>query len=318
METLCITRTYEEILPIIEKFGPDENEYHAFNQFVNSITDEREISMLIELMKPVLNENSMFGHAFSKPFGYAGDYLLIEKMYQQHISPDPRYCKWDKFYHSQEAAKAVRNRKVYFVKILEELCRRKYGSKNVLILGSGPASDVNEFLIRNSQEDITFDLLDIDQRAIDYASKKNEKFLDKINFTRMNVLRFLPDKKYDLVWSAGLFDYLNNRLFVGLVNKFKHNLKVNGEMIIGNFSPYNPRRVQEVICAWALILRSAHHLMQLAREAGIPTNTIRVDKEPLGINLFLRMTPNGAMPLYTGRRKRTVSHKRAYAEVDGV
>lgn len=290
MKTLSISKRLMDVISIVEKFGPDKGEYAILNKAVNDITSKEEVDTLIELVKPMLNEQTMFGHAYSKPFGYAGDFLLIEKMYKKQVSDDPRFRKWDLYYHSQEAAKAVRNRKTYFVKILEELYARKKGEPiEILILGCGPATDVYEFFSRNPKANVKFDLLDIDQRAIDYATQKNKKFLDRISFIRMNVLRFKPNKKYDLVWSAGLFDYLNDRLFTGLVSRYKHFMKEDGEMIIGNFSPYNPRKAQEILCDWYLILRDSDHLTQIALNAGVPIDAVYVDKEPLGINLFLRI-----------------------------
>lgn len=293
METLTVSKKLLEVMTIIEKLGPEESDYPIINKIVDNIKNEEDEQIFRELIKPMLNQNSLYGHTYLKPFGYAGDYLLIEKLYQKHMSEDARYYKWDKYYHSHDATEAVRNRKTYFVKTMQQLCFRKSGALQILILGSGPATDVNEFLCKNPEADVTFDLLDIDQRAIDYASNKNKKFLDKINFIRMNVLRFTPDKKYDLIWSAGLFDYLNDRIFTGLLNRYKNNLKKSGEMIIGNFSPANPtRKVMEIICQWYLIHRSSQQLRQLAVKAGIPRQIIKVDKEPLGINLFLRIKPD--------------------------
>ena len=61
-------------------------------------------------------------------------------------------------------------------------------------------------------------------------------------------------------------------------------------MIIGNFSTENPtQRVMEVIGEWYLNHRSREHLKRLAKDAGISDQFIDVDKEPLGINLFLRV-----------------------------
>ncbi len=293
MERLTMNKKLFDLMTIIEKMGPDESEYPIINKLVESIKNEEDEQLFRDLATPMLDQSTLLGHGFVKPFGYAGDYLLIEKIYKKYISEDVRYYKWDKYYHSLEAASAVRNRKTYFVKTMQQLCFRKSGALQVLILGSGPATDVHEFLCKKPDADVTFDLLDIDQRAIDYASDKNKKFLSKINFVRMNVLRFAPDKKYDLIWSAGLFDYLNDRIFTGLLNRYKNNLKKDGEMIIGNFSPLNPtRKVMEIICQWYLIHRTSQQLRQLAVKAGIHRHIIEVDKEPLGINLFLRIKPD--------------------------
>jgi extracellular factor (EF) 3-hydroxypalmitic acid methyl ester biosynthesis protein len=293
MKTVTLERQMPYFLEMLLKSGPEESEYQIINDMVNNIKDEKEAQLFRKLIEPVLNENTLYGYTYLKPLGYAGDFMLIERMYQEYVSKDPKWEKWDIYYHSHEATKAVRNRKKYFVKIMEQLISKSSGPVNVLILGSGPATDVHDFFLRNPKADVAFDLLDIDQRAIDYAIEKNNMFLHKINFTRMNVLRFQPYKKYDLIWSAGLFDYLNDRLFTGLINRFKNNLKHDGEMIIGNFSQNNPtQRVMEVIGEWFLNHRSSKHLTQLAMNGGISYDQIYVDKEPLGINLFLRIEAN--------------------------
>ena len=292
METINVGKEQLQLLAIIEEMGPDSAIYPFLNTYINKISTKEDIAMFKEAFRPVLDEDTLFGYTLRKPLGYAGDYMLIEMMYNRHLSANPRLCNWDKYYHSQEAVKAVLNRKTYFVNAMEEIYNRNNAKTEVLILGSGPAADVHEFFSRNPNANVNFDLLDIDQRAIDYASLKNTNYLDRISFMKMNVLRFQPEKKYDLIWSAGLFDYLNDRYFQNLLMRYKNNLKKDGEMIIGNFSTANPtRRVMEIIGEWYLLHRNEQHLLYLANEADIPSDFLDVEKEPLGINLFLRIKP---------------------------
>jgi len=282
-----------EILRILANNGPDESEYQLFDNIINQVDNEKEGQMFRELMSPILEKESIFGHTFQKPYGYAGDYFLIEKIYQLHESDDPAIKKWDRFYHSHEACVAVINRKTYFLNKLEELHQRNKEAR-VLILGSGPATDVFEF--NSSQEEagiensLRFDLLDIDQGALDYAAKKNERYVDNIEFVRTNVMKYSTDEKYDLIWSAGLFDYLNDKYFTVLLAQFQDNLREEGQIIVGNFSPSNPtKRIMEVMGDWILNYRDEEHLISLAEKAGIVASRCTVEKEPLGINLFLKI-----------------------------
>lgn len=292
MKTLNVSKSQMYLLDIIERMGPEKDEYAFLNSFLNKIKEKKEAMLFREFFKPVLNEHTLCGYTYLKPLGYAGDYKLIEMIYKKHISELYYYSKWDRFYHSQEATKAVLNRKKFFVSTLEQIYAEKKKPLKVLILGCGPASDVHEFYLKNPFANVSFDLLDIDQRAIDYATDKNVASLNKINFLKMNVLRFSTTKKYDLIWSAGLFDYLNDKYFTNLLKRFKDNLEKDGEMIIGNFSTNNPSRIgMEVMCEWFLIHRDENQLLQFGREAGIPQFCMEVDKEPLGINLFLRIKP---------------------------
>lgn len=297
MKTLTTGNQQVNLSNVITNGGPLECEYELLNQYVNGLSCDEEIRFFRNQFQSVLVPETLYGHTYLKPFGYAGDFLLIEKIYQHFVTNNPAYKSWDEHFHTHISIKAVINRKTFFLKVLEEMA---YSGKpvRVLILGSGPATDVHEFFERNPEAPVSFDLLDIDQRSIDFAQEKNRLFLDRITFRKMNVLRFLPSGKYDLIWSAGLFDYLNDRVFVTLINRFKNYLNPDGEMIIGNFSPYNPsRKCMEIMVEWFLIHRSNADLLKLAHEAGIPLNAVYVDQEPLGINLFLRMSKKINVPV---------------------
>lgn len=214
--------------------------YHVLNEYIDGL-DEAQWKAIAasELREVFRTEHTIFGHALEKPFGYAGDYLLIEKIYNHHISHDRFEC-WDRYCHSHAATQAVRNRKSYFVQKMKDLNRTVDQPFRVLILGSGPATDVYEYLTETRAGNVHFDLLDIDQRAIDFAAEKNLVFRDQVLFIKSNVLRFSTSETYDLVWSAGLFDYLDDRQFSFLVRRLYHNLRPGGRMIIGNFSLENP------------------------------------------------------------------------------
>jgi len=279
----------DRISEIVKNNGPEETEYGELDSIIDSIENGNEAQEFRNMISTVLNNDTLFGHTYKKPYGYAGDFLLIEKIYQKYESKDEHYRKWDRFYHSHDATEAVRNRKKYCIQVLEELSSTKQSS-HVLMLGSGPTTDVNEYFEKNKPDNIRFDLLDIDAKAIEYASNKNDKYLDQLNFIKANVIKFNTENHYDLIWSAGLFDYLDDRLFVYLLKRFSNNLREGGQIIIGNFSPSNPTiKVMEVMTEWFLNYRNEEHLQNLAQEADIAKQRISVEKEPLGINLFLKI-----------------------------
>ena len=274
---------------LVKKGGPDKKDYDLFLNFVNSLNDQG-VMELRKVLEPVMNVDNMIGFGFVKPFGYAGDFKVIDMIYQVKTNSDPRYKKWDIWYHEQYAPKAVRNRKEFFKNELARLDARSGKPKEVLVLGSGPATDVFEYLSDHPESTLWFDLVDLDQRAIDYAKEKNQAFLDRLNFIRMNVLRYQTHKFYDLIWSAGLFDYFKEKHFIYLLKKYHTYVAEEGEMIIGNFSDGNPSvRLMHALCDWDLVLRNSVDLIEYAIKAGADKSSVSVDKEPLGVNLFLRV-----------------------------
>lgn len=274
---------------LVEKGGPEPHEYKEFTAIVNNLEDD-ELNCFREVIRRSLNENTLIGHGFVKPFGYPGDFSIIHSIYQNYVNPDTRYSNWDLFFQDQAGAHAVRNRKDYFLQRCGEIDQTDGGEKRVLILGSGPATDVNEYFHNNPDSRIHFDLVDFDQNAIDFAKSQNEQFKASIDYFRINVLRFKPYQWYDLIWSAGLFDYFKDKHFIYMVNKYYKYLAEGGEFIIGNFSNSNPtRRLMEVLSDWYLNHRSKNDLVRMAIEAKAHEELVEVEREELGVNLFLRI-----------------------------
>jgi SAM-dependent methyltransferase len=274
---------------LVQKGGPEPHEYQTFTNIVNHLKDHQ-VDTFREIIKDSLNENTLIGHGFVKPFGYPGDFTLIHSIYKEYVNPDSRYNNWDKFFQDQAGAQAVRNRKEYFLKACKKLEESKRKEINILILGCGPATDVKEFYQMFPDSRIKFHLIDFDQHAIDFAKKQNRQVNGSIQYFKINVLRFKPIKMYDLIWSAGLFDYFKEKHFIYLISKYRKYLAVGGEYIIGNFSNVNPtKRLMEVLSDWYLNHRSKYDLIRMAVEAEADEDKVSVDMEELGINLFLRI-----------------------------
>jgi SAM-dependent methyltransferase len=274
---------------LAEKGGPEPHEYQAFTDVVNHLKDHQ-VEHFRRIIKDSLTEKTLIGHGFVKPFGYPGDFTIIHAIYRNSVNPDPKYRNWDLFFQDQPGAQAVRNRKEYFLKCCKELEESDRREVNVLILGCGPATDVKEFYSLYPDSRMKFQLVDFDQHAIDFASKQNRRINGSIEYFRINVLRFKPFKLYDLIWSAGLFDYFKEKHFIYLVNKYLKYLARDGEYVIGNFSHINPtKRLMEVLSDWYLHHRSKYDLIRMAVEADASEDQVTVDMEELGINLFLRI-----------------------------
>lgn len=277
------------LMSLVEKGGPEPDDYKEFTALVNNLEDE-ELEVFRDVIKESLNENTLIGHGFVKPYGYPGDYTLIHNIYKEYVNPDSKYTNWDRFFQDQAGAHAVRNRKAYFLARCAEIDIPGQGEKRVLILGSGPATDVHDYLKDYPESNIKFDLVDFDQNAIDFAKSQNRDFDDLINYIKINVLRYKPNHWYDLIWSAGLFDYFKDKHFVYMINKYYKYLNEGGEFIIGNFSNSNPtRRLMEVLSDWYLNHRSKYDLLRMALEAETKEEQVEIEMEALGVNLFLRI-----------------------------
>jgi len=267
----------DKISTLIEQ-QPDQES--AKNQFY-------EICGLIE-------ESPLHQRTRRKPLGYAGDFLLIDWIYTQETRGSRLGRFFDELFHSYEAAVAVRNRKDFFIRKCNELAQSKQARVDVLDIGCGSCRDVIEaHSVCDNGTQFYYHCVDHEQEAIDYAAVllKGSGVSDRVRLDCTNAFKVRTDKQYDLIWSAGLFDYLNNRTAPLLIKKLWRLLKPGGQFIFGNFSPKNPTRTgMELIGQWYLIHRSAHELVALCEEAGVEYASVQVENEPLGVNLFCVLT----------------------------
>jgi extracellular factor (EF) 3-hydroxypalmitic acid methyl ester biosynthesis protein len=274
---------------LVKNGGPALSQYNELTAIINNL-ENSQLESFRNAIQEALTVNTLIGHGYIKPFGYPGDFSIIHNIYRVYINPDKRFSKWDEFFQNQAGAHAVRNRKDYFLKRCAEVEKQDCKEKRILILGSGPATDVNDYMKKNPESTIKFDLVDFDQNAIDFAKKQNSEFARSIDYYKINVLRFKPFQWYNLIWSAGLFDYFKDKHFVYMISKYYKYMANDGEFIIGNFSNSNPtRRLMEVLSDWYLVHRSKHDLIRLALEAEANEAMVEVDMEALGVNLFLRI-----------------------------
>jgi hypothetical protein len=92
----------------------------------------------------------------------------------------------------------------------------------------------------------------------------------------------------ELIYSAGLFDYLDTRMFSRISSVLFEALVPGGLLAIGNVAAQNPSRwVMEYFSEWFLIHRTPEQLLALVDDLEPTPQQIMVDAEPSGVNLFL-------------------------------
>lgn len=286
---------------LVAKGGPDPSEYNAFDRWLSKVAEERrkrelskrDLEVLRSAFGEALTRKTLQGFSYVKPHGYAGDFEIIDRIYTRHVTDREHLKNWDLYVQAQSGSKAVRNRKSYFLDLAAKL-EKSFPHKEtlpILNVASGPARDVFEFFEENGRTcPITFECVDNDQNAISYAKDLCAPYLDYICFEKANALRFHTDRKYQLIWSAGLFDYLGDKVFRFLLRNLLTMLREDGELVVGNFAPNNPSKdYMEIITDWHLYYRDAEELRRLARSCGVAPEDIRIGREEENVNLFLHI-----------------------------
>jgi hypothetical protein len=241
----------------------------------------------------IFREAPFMDKVYSKPLGYAGDFSMMLDIYENGFQGTDKFSM--ELHHASvntAGAKAVRGRLAVMNKYLNEAHQKK-GKKNILNLGCGPCYEIPHFYFCNYgvKRNATFHLVDQDKNALAYA-KNNLKQYDA-KFIQVKIADFFKKikefdlPKMDLIYSAGLFDYLPEKFAQFAIARTFDLLKKNGKMVIGNFNPTNPTKgSMEIIGDWKLIYRTKQELERLL--ALLPGNyRFEIESDETKINSFL-------------------------------
>lgn len=238
--------------------------------------------------------------AFYKPRGYAGDYEMMNHLYRNELVGKTLFDQcMHRYFIDEPAGRAVKNRGEYLHKKIVQLIKSKPEGQKIKILSiaSGPAMEQQLFLKNNPEfygRNIEFTCIDQDEESLKHAQKqilsldrlKNSGY--KFSFNNLAIkniiVQGLPEKDYDLIYSAGLFDYFTDPVAQMAAKQMFNAVNSNGQVIIGNFSKDNPTvPLMEYVLDWLLIYRSSSDMKQLFDGIG---KNILIEQEQLGINLF--------------------------------
>lgn len=256
-----------------------------------------------------LAQGPLQNHAREKPRGYAGDYLMLEKICRGEIAAgSPLAASFDRFFQLQAAPQAVRHRNQLVAgEIVTRRQRQPLDTRlHVVSVGSGPAYDVRSALAQlppahRGQVELT--LIDMDDGALAFCDGQLQQFdgLGTLRTLRENLFR-LPHKlartldlhRPQLIVCKGLLDYLQDDDAAALIAALRAQLDPAGALWVFQFSPINPSRgYMEWLGNWYLNYRLPHQLRGLAERAGIPPESYRVGAEVLGVDLLLEVASSG-------------------------
>jgi extracellular factor (EF) 3-hydroxypalmitic acid methyl ester biosynthesis protein len=256
---------------------------------------------LWRIAHPWLKLGWLQNRARSKPRGYAGDFGLVTRICRRYHAPHPLGRAFDRYFHRQAAAEAVRARTEQVAAALVEhrlaATRSEYQAVSV---GAGPALDVQlalSLLPADRRPTLQVTLLDLDPAALRFAGRQLAPFCaaHQVQCRRENLYRLAHPAKaaalpqqIDFLICTGLFDYLPDDPAIEMLRLFWSRLRPGGRMLVGNFAPHCPTRAyMEWGANWYLIYRNAAELDRLARAAGIPADQFRIGAEWTGVDLFI-------------------------------
>jgi extracellular factor (EF) 3-hydroxypalmitic acid methyl ester biosynthesis protein len=245
---------------------------------------------------------------FHKPLGYAGDYEMVNMILREPHEGATLFAKLvNALFLQNPPAQAHRNRIQHLRnRLVNEISRVAASGRRARIfnLGCGPAREIQLLLGGDGESDhADFVLADFNAETLAYARSLLEDLRQRhhrqasLQFVEKSVHQLLKESLratdrdlaggFDLVYCAGLFDYVSDRVCRRLTELFYQMLAPGGLLLVTNVDAAKPfRHSMDYLLEWHLIFRNREQMLTLLPDnLNVQERTVLAD--PLEVNLYL-------------------------------
>ncbi len=253
------------------------------------------------LLTPEFQEGVAGYRGYQKPLGYPGDFILMNAFYAQRLEGETAYGKLlHRLITRFPLAACVIPRMEMLAEAIahavakaEQSHRSRDEPVRIASLGSGPAREVETFLRAHSPtHPLHVVLIDQDEAALSYAYNQVYPLIAQLdNGSRVECLhiafaQLLKDPtvldglpRQDLVYSAGLVDYLADPIANQIFSMLYAQLRPGGTLVVGNMAD-NPGIgwLPEFLLDWTLLYRSEQEMKAFADHLDAASVEVKLDR----------------------------------------
>jgi extracellular factor (EF) 3-hydroxypalmitic acid methyl ester biosynthesis protein len=303
-------RAHDDLLDsVFDKFNQGRIE-EGMNELLPGLKERRlrsgakEWSQVVQAclkhpLKGLLHQDPFTHRAFSKPRGYAGDAGLLDYIYGREEGWPPPEDATDlgraifEFTTQSAACEGVRARRGFVAHLLDRLIG-EVSRPHVLSIAAGHLREAALSAAVKRRKLGRLVALDADLASLNEVQRVYGRL--GVEVCHANIRQLLAQKVklglFDVVYSTGLFDYLQQTTAQRLAWLMFQMLRPGGRLVVANFLPgISDLGYMESYMSWNLIYRTRLEMMDISAE--IPQGLIRevrVFAEENQNILFLQIT----------------------------
>lgn len=212
--------------------------------------------------------STLISRAIAKPFGYPGDYRMLDLLYNGDLPSQTNLGKYlDKYFIEDPLAQAVINRCNKMANITKDYILKNESTKtslHILNIASGPGYDLAQLANMSPKCKTYIHCFDQEPSSLLQVLSRlgNDQFGNlKFSFYKEDIRSFFRnpchETSYDFIYNIGLADYLSDRLLKSLIEESLSVLNSGGKLVLAHkdFSLF-PYHYPSWLCNWNFIHRS--------------------------------------------------------------
>jgi extracellular factor (EF) 3-hydroxypalmitic acid methyl ester biosynthesis protein len=295
-------------------------ELHTMSANLDERASELGRAYASSMIMPLLMACPLQRRAYEKPLGYAGDYRMMELCFAPSLAGDSLFGR---FLHSVGQSYTLVRAVVAREAVMREAARAALKSEGegpvrILALAAGPSIELRRLL-----EEVTFVprpveliLLDQDPSAHEAAHRQLTRILLErhrgllpvtvrcLHFSVRQLIRPMNAEEHrvrdtlgnlDLVYSAGLYDYLSDPVAARLTQLLYSLVRDRGRVLVGNLlETPDSTWMMEYVLGWRLHYRTAQSMLGFSGHLAPAPARVGITMDATGRCAFLDVTKSPA------------------------
>ncbi|MDX2507556.1 MAG: cyclic nucleotide-binding domain-containing protein [Gammaproteobacteria bacterium] len=255
---------------------------------------------LFQEMLPYILLSDTLQRAYTKPRGYAGDFVTLEKIYSQKSNSESELGTiLDQCFYNLPPAIAVKNRKDLIKNEILELVKRNSADGKVTkitALASGPAEEIFEaYQQLEDKRMLLTTLIDNDLMALAHVADRRDRLRLKSQIELVNESLIymalgrssVKLENQDFIYSMGLIDYFHDKHVIKLLNFSYKALSPGGALMVGNFHTRNHAKAfLDYIIEWKLVHRDEKDMDRIYQASLFKQPCTRILFEQEQVDMF--------------------------------
>ena len=249
---------------------------------------------------PVLLSEPITSRGFAKPRGYAGDAKLMDLIYS--VQPAAGLTRESGLVHSflkgRPSLRGARARKLKLAALLHRTLD-EVESPEILSVACGHMRESQLLSPSRLNRAKRFVALDQDEQSLHEVSRSMSE-CSALSIVPGSIRRLIAGREelgeFDLIYSLGLYDYLEQPVAARLTQVLFDSLKPGGRLVIANYLPVQDSAYMETFMEWDLIYRTPEEILEMASDVHMDqVSEKRYTEEHSGTIGFLELSKASAM-----------------------
>lgn len=211
------------------------------------------------------SKSTTVSRAYGKPFGYPGDYQLLQMLYDDEVVSESNIGKYyDRMFLNDPLSVAVVNRVETMGDYLTKyIVNSSKAELNILNIASGSGFEFEKLKKINTDKVVNIFCFDQEISSLLYVKQKVSLLPNNFKFTfiKEDIVTFFKNfesgRRFDLAYNIGLADYLPDRVLISLINNAVNQLSKGGKFVVAH-KDYEkfPYQYPEWTCDWNFFHRT--------------------------------------------------------------